>query len=330
MEKTPKIAVMGGGSWATAIAKICMEQGDICWYMRREEQIEDFKKHKHNPSYLSTVQFDTARIFFSSNINEIVKKSDILIFATPSPFLKQHLKKLKASLKNKIVVSAIKGIVPDENLNVSEYFHRIYNVPKDNLLVISGPSHAEEVAMEHLTYLMIGGHCRDKAKQLAEMLQCHYVKTSVVDDVYGLEYASVLKNVYAIAAGICHGLKYGDNFQAVLVSNAIQEMNRFLNIVDEKQRNINESAYLGDLLVTSYSKFSRNRTFGTMIGKGYSVKTAQLEMEMIAEGYYGTKCIYEINKGYKVNMPILNAVYNILYGKISPAIEIRVLSDLMR
>ncbi|MBR2260479.1 MAG: NAD(P)H-dependent glycerol-3-phosphate dehydrogenase [Paludibacteraceae bacterium] len=332
MEKAPKIAVMGGGSWATAIAKICLAQRDrsICWYMRRDEQIEEFKKYGHNPSYLSTVQFDTDRIYFSSNINEIVKKSDILIFATPSPFLKQHLKKLRASLKTKIVVSAIKGIVPDENLNISEYFHRIYNVPTDNLLVISGPSHAEEVAMDHLTYLMIGGHNRDNAKLMAEMLQCHYVKTSVVDDVFGLEYASVLKNVYAIACGICHGLKYGDNFQAVLVSNAIQEMNRFLNVVDEKQRNINESAYLGDLLVTAYSKFSRNRTFGTMIGKGYSVKTAQLEMEMIAEGYYGTKCIYEINKGYQVNMPILNAVYNILYGKISPAIEIKVLSDLMR
>jgi glycerol-3-phosphate dehydrogenase (NAD(P)+) len=165
---------------------------------------------------------------------------------------------------------------------------------------------------------------------MSDLLQCYFVRSSVVDDVFGLEYASVLKNVYSIAAGICHGLKYGDNFQAVLISNAIQEMNRFLNIVDEKQRNINESAYLGDLLVTSYSRFSRNRTFGTMLGKGYSVKTAQMEMEMIAEGYYGTKCIYEINKDFQVNMPILNAMYNILYGRVSPAIEIKVLSDLMR
>ena len=332
MEKTPKIAVMGGGSWATAIAKICMANRErrIGWYMRRKEQITEFQQLGRNPSYLPTAQFDVSRIDFSANINEVVKKSDILIFVTPSPFLKQHLKKLRVSLKNKLIVSAIKGIVPDDNLVVSEYFHKEYDVPLENLMVISGPSHAEEVAMDRLSYLTIGGFSRENSKTLADMLRCNYVKTSVVDDVFGLEYASVLKNVYAIAAGICHGLKYGDNFQAVLVSNAIQEMNRFLNIVNEKQRNINESAYLGDLLVTAYSKFSRNRTFGTMIGKGYSVKTAQLEMEMIAEGYYGTKCIYEINKDYQVNMPILNAVYNILYGKISPVIEIKVLTDLIR
>ncbi|MBE6329714.1 MAG: NAD(P)H-dependent glycerol-3-phosphate dehydrogenase [Paludibacteraceae bacterium] len=332
MEKTPKIAVMGGGSWATAIAKICMANRErrIGWYMRRKEQITEFQQLGRNPSYLPTAQFDVSRIDFSANINEVVKKSDILIFVTPSPFLKQHLKKLRVSLKNKLIVSAIKGIVPDDNLVVSEYFHKEYDVPLENLMVISGPSHAEEVAMDRLSYLTIGGFSRENSKMLADMLRCNYVKTSVVDDVFGLEYASVLKNVYAIAAGICHGLKYGDNFQAVLVSNAIQEMNRFLNIVNEKQRNINESAYLGDLLVTAYSKFSRNRTFGTMIGKGYSVKTAQLEMEMIAEGYYGTKCIYEINKDYQVNMPILNAVYNILYGKISPVIEIKVLTDLIR
>jgi glycerol-3-phosphate dehydrogenase (NAD(P)+) len=331
-EYTPKVAVMGGGSWATAIAKILMTQKNrkIAWYMRRDDQIEEFKKYGHNPSYLSTVQFDIDNIDFSSDINYIVETSDILVFATPSPFFKSHLEKLTTSLKNKVVVSAIKGIVPDENLPVSEYFKRAYDVPEENLLVISGPSHAEEVAMGHLTYLMVGGYCRDNAKVMSDLLQCYFVRSSVVDDVFGLEYASVLKNVYSIAAGICHGLKYGDNFQAVLISNAIQEMNRFLNIVDEKQRNINESAYLGDLLVTSYSRFSRNRTFGTMLGKGYSVKTAQMEMEMIAEGYYGTKCIYEINKDFQVNMPILNAMYNILYGRVSPAIEIKVLSDLMR
>jgi glycerol-3-phosphate dehydrogenase (NAD(P)+) len=331
-EKEPKIAIMGGGSWATALAKICLGNPgrSINWYMRKEDQIDVFIETGHNPNYLSSVRFDVSRIFFSYNINEIVKNSDILIFATPSPFLKWHLKKLKRSLKNKQVASAIKGIVPDENLIVSEYFRQMYDVPNENLLVLSGPCHAEEVALERLSYLTIGCQSRENARLLGNMMACNFMKVFVNDDVLGLEYASVLKNVYSIAAGICHGLKYGDNFQSVLISNAIQEMNRFLNTVSPKQRNINESAYLGDLLVTSYSKYSRNRTFGTMIGKGYSVKTAQLEMEMIAEGYYAAKCIKEINRQYQVSMPILDAVYNILYERISPPIEIKVLTENLR
>ena len=323
---------MGGGSWATALAKICLGNPgrSINWYMRKEDQIETFKQTGHNPLYLSSVQFDVNRIFFSYDINEIIKKSDILIFVTPSPFLKGHLKKLKCSLKNKYVVSAIKGIVPDENLIVSEYFRQMYDVPHENLLVLAGPCHAEEVASERLSYLTIGCQSRENARLLGNMMACNFVKVLINNDVIGLEYASVLKNVYSIAAGICHGLKYGDNFQSVLISNAIQEMNRFLNTVSPRQRNINESAYLGDLLVTSYSKYSRNRTFGTMVGKGYSVKTAQLEMEMIAEGYYAAKCIKEINRNYQVSMPILDAVYNILYERISPPIEIKVLTENLR
>ena len=330
--KEPKIAVLGGGSWATAIAKICLmnPERSINWYLRRSEQIEEFKRLGHNPSYLSAVQFDTDKISFSSDLNEVVRNSDILIFATPSPFLKSHLQKLTEPLSDKIVVSAIKGIVPDENMIISDYFRSVYGVHDDKMMVISGPCHAEEVSLARLSYLTIGCLDRENGKILASMLACNFVKTAVIDDVDGLEYASVLKNVYAIAAGLCHGLKYGDNFQAVLISNAIQEMLRFINIVSQKHRNINESAYLGDLLVTAYSKFSRNRTFGTMIGKGYSVKTAQLEMEMIAEGYYGTKCIKEINERYKVNMPILDAVYNILYGRIAPAIEVKLLTDYLR
>lgn len=331
-KQEPKIAVIGGGSWATAIAKICLMNLDrhINWYLRRDDQIEEFKRIGRNPSYLTAVQFDVDRIDFNSDLNEVVKDSDVLIFATPSPFLKSHLKKLKRSIKNKFVISAIKGIVPDENLIVSEYFRTVYGVPDDNLMVISGPCHAEEVALARLSYLTVGCQNRENGRAVANMLTCNFVKTAVIDDVDGLEYASVLKNVYAIAAGICHGLKYGDNFQSVLVSNAIQEMQRFINIVSQKHRNINESAYLGDLLVTAYSKFSRNRTFGTMIGKGYSVKTAQLEMEMIAEGYYGTKCIKEINARYQINMPILDAVYNILYERIAPTIEIKLLTDNLR
>lgn len=331
MKLPGKIAIMGGGSWATAIAKMAMEQQDaINWYMRRDDRIAEFKRLGHNPSYLTGVKFDTKRIHFSSNINDVVESSDTLIFATPSPYLKIHLKKLKVKLKDKFVVTAIKGIVPDENLIVSEYFEKIHGVDADSIAVLGGPCHAEEVALERLSYLTIACPDREKASVLAQRLGSSYIKTSVSDDVTGIEYGSVLKNVYAIAAGICNGLKYGDNFQAVLISNAIQEMKRFLDTVHPIHRSVDDSVYLGDLLVTAYSHFSRNRTFGAMIGKGYSVKSAQIEMEMIAEGYYGTKCIKELNKHHHVNMPILDAVYNILYERISPVIEIKLLTDSLR
>lgn len=322
---------MGGGSWATAIAKIIVSNtGSINWYMRRDDRIEDFKRLGHNPAYLTGVKFDTKAINFYSNINEVVKDSDTLIFAIPSPYVKSHLKKLKTKIKDKFIITAIKGIVPDENLIVSDYFTRFYNVPPEQIAVIAGPCHAEEVALERLSYLTVACPDKEKAKILAQTLSNSYIKTSMSDDVAGIEYGSVLKNVYAIAAGICSGLKYGDNFQAVLISNAIQEMNRFLSTVHPIHRTVYDSVYLGDLLVTGYSNFSRNRTFGVMIGKGYSVKSAQIEMEMIAEGYYGTKCIKDINKHYHVNMPILDAVYNILYERISPTIEIKLLTDSFR
>lgn len=325
------IAILGGGSWATAIAKIVLEKAPrITWYMRRPETIEDFKRLEHNPSYLTSVHFDTSRIAFSTDINEVVRTNDILVFVTPSPYLKNHLKKLKERLTNKIVITAIKGIVPDENLICTEYFRTVYNVPDENLAVIGGPSHAEEVALNRLTYLTIGCTDEAKAKGFAELIEGSYVKTKTSTDVIGIEYASVLKNVYAIAAGICNGLKYGDNFQSVLMANAAQEMNRFLRAVYPIERNIYDSVYLGDLLVTAYSNFSRNRVFGTMIGRGYSVKSAQIEMEMIAEGFFGTKCMTDINRHYHVNMPILDAVYNILYERISPAVEIKLLTDSVR
>lgn len=323
---------MGGGSWATALAKIVTMNSSekINWYMRRPSQIEDFKRLGHNSSYLSAVKFDLNQIHFYSNINNAVKNSDILVFATPSPFLKQHLKKLNQDISGKFIVTAIKGIVPDENMLVSDYFNKIYKVPKENIAAIGGPCHAEEVALERLSYLTIACINKEKARCIAQKFTCSFVKTTISDDIIGVEYSSTLKNVYSIAAGICHGLKYGDNFQSVLISNSTQEINRFINAVHPIVRNINESVYLGDLLVTSYSKFSRNRTFGTMIGKGYSVRTAHLEMEMIAEGYYATKCIKEINECYHVNMPILEAVYNILYERISPGIEIKLLTESLR
>ncbi|MDR0232586.1 MAG: NAD(P)-binding domain-containing protein [Dysgonamonadaceae bacterium] len=323
-----KIAIMGGGSWATAIAKIVMTtQNEINWYMRRPEQIEEFSNYRHNPYYLTGVKFDISKVTFYSKINDVVRNSDTLIFATPSPYLKQHLRRLRGKLEDKFVISAIKGIVPDENVLVSDYFSKFYKVPIENMAVLGGPCHAEEVALERLSYLSIACQNTENAQVFASVFKNHYVKTSISNDVVGIEYASVLKNVYAIVSGICHGLKYGDNFQSILISNSIIEMNRFIDAVKPFDRNICDSAYLGDLLVTAYSRFSRNRIFGTMIGKGYSVKTAQVEMEMIAEGYFGTKCIKEINEIYKVDMPILDTIYSILYERKSPMLAIRRLTE---
>ena len=327
-----KVAIIGGGSWATAMAKIVLKHEErINWYMRRDDRIEEFKRLGHNPAYLTGLHFDTDRIDFSSDLNKIVKESDTLVFVTPSPYLKGHLKKLKTSIREKLIAIAIKGLVPDDNITISQYFQQAFNVPEDNITTIGGPSHAEEVAMDRLCYLTVGCHSIDNARTVAELLTNRFVKTSVSTDIEGIEYSSVLKNVYAIAAGICNGLKYGDNFHAVLVANAVQEMDRFLQSVERRDdRKVINTVYLGDLLVTMYSNFSRNRTFGTMIGRGYSVKTAQLEMEMIAEGYYGTYCMKQINKKYHVNMPILDAMYNILYERISPTVEIKILSDSFR
>jgi glycerol-3-phosphate dehydrogenase (NAD(P)+) len=299
--------------------------------MRREDQIDDFRRMGHNPSYLTSVHFDIQEISFSNDLNRIVADYDTLVFVVPSPYLKNHLRKLKTRLKDKFIVTAIKGIVPDENLICSEYFHQVFDVPHDSLACLGGPSHAEEVALERLSYLTVGCAELEKAQAFADVLASPFIKTKTSTDVIGIEFSSVLKNVYAIAAGICGGLKFGDNFQAVLMSNAVQEMSRFLQTVHpDPTRNVYDSVYLGDLLVTGYSNFSRNRVFGTMIGKGYSVKSAQMEMEMIAEGYFGTKCMKEINRHWHVNMPILDAVYNILYERITPQIEIKLLTDSFR
>lgn len=323
------IAIIGGGSWATALVKIlCNNTEKINWWVRHEETADYIRKHHHNPNYISSVEFEKEKINVSSDLKEVISKSEVLILAVPSAFLKESLSPIISDdLKGKIIFSAIKGIVPEHNLIIAEFLNRIYQVPIENIGIIAGPSHAEEVAMEKLSYLTIASQNSENAKFLAEKLSCRYIKTTVCDDIYGTEYSAVLKNVIAIAAGICHGLGYGDNFLSALISNGIQEIKRFVDAVHPITRDIKDSAYLGDLLVTAYSQFSRNRTFGTMIGKGYLVKSAQMEMNMIAEGYYGVKCVYEINKQYKANMPITEAVYHILYEKISPEVEMRLLSD---
>ena len=316
MNKQSKIAVLGGGSWATAIVKMLSENlKTVGWYMRSTYAIEHIKRNKHNPNYLSSAKLNPSQLDLSENIDVIVNKYDVLIFAIPSAFLKSELDKLTTSLEGKTIFSAIKGIVPETGLIVGEHFHKNYQIPLENIGVITGPCHAEEVAMERLSYLTIACQDSKKAKTLSKYIAGRYIKTKISDDIIGTEYAAMLKNIYAIAAGIAHGLGYGDNFQSVLMSNAIREMKRFIKKVHKMKRNINNSAYLGDLLVTGYSTFSRNRLFGNMIGKGYTVKSAQMEMSMIAEGYYAAKSAYKINQKNKANTPIINTVYNVLYNK---------------
>ncbi len=331
MENNSRIAVIGGGSWATAIVKILLENvSQLNWYMRDADNIANIKKQKHNKKYLSSVSLDTNKLNLFNDINSTIENSDILIFAIPSAFLVSALEQLNIDISNKIVVSAIKGIVPEYNLIIGEYFKFHHNISFDSFAVISGPCHAEEVAWERLSYLTIASQNTKLARKIADNLSSSFIKTSVSDDIFGTEYSAVIKNIIALASGICHGLGYGDNFQAVLISNSIQEIKRFVDTVHPITRDIKSSAYLGDLLVTAYSQFSRNRTFGNMIGKGYSVRSTQLEMNMIAEGYYAVKSIVEINKKYLINMPITDAVYNILYEKISPAIEIKLLTNHLR
>ncbi len=329
MKNQQNIGVIGSGSWATAIVKILSNNCDnINWYFRSEEDVAYIKTNHHNPKYLSSVDFDTKKINFFTNVKACISKSDIVILAIPSAFLHTSLKGIdKNDFKNKLVFSAIKGIIPEYNLIVGEYLNTVYEVPFENIGVITGPCHAEEVAMEKLSYLTIACSKVSNAEALCSSFNCRYIKANASDDIYGTELSAVLKNVIAVAGGICHSLGYGDNYLAVLVSNAIQEIKRFVDAVHPIDRDINASAYLGDLLVTAYSQFSRNRMFGTMLGKGYGVKQAQLEMNMIAEGYYAVKCVYEINKKYKVDMPITNAVYNIIYDNKDPRREMSLLSE---
>ncbi len=328
---SPRIAIIGSGSWATALAKLLLNNtSKINWFIRKQEDIDLFKEYKNNPKYLSSVDFDITKISFFDSIADCVQNSDYIILAIPSAFLHTSFLNLTESdLKDKFIFSAIKGIVPEHNLIVGEYLNTVYNVPLQNIGVITGPCHAEEVAMEKLSYLTIASQNTNSATILSNLLNCRYLRSSVSDDIYGTEYSAVLKNVIAVAGGICHGLGYGDNFLAVLISNAIQEIKRFVDEVHPINRDINASAYLGDLLVTAYSQFSRNRMFGTMLGKGYGVKRAQLEMNMVAEGYYAVKCVYEINKNHKIHMPITNAVYNIIYKDHDARKEIIELSNLL-
>lgn len=324
-----KIAVIGGGSWGTALVKLfCNNCNKVYWWIRNSEHAEHVKKFHHNPRYLQSVEFEEEKISVSDNLEETLSKADYIVMATPAAFLHQAVGHLSAGVfKNKVVFSAIKGMIPEYDEIPAHYFERHFEIPQNNIGIICGPCHAEEVALERLSYLTIACQEKKHAEFIAGNLSCRYIKTTTSDDLFGTELSAVLKNIYAIASGIYGGLGYGDNFQAVLISNAVQEIETFVDVVHPIHRDVKSSAYLGDLLVTAYSKFSRNRTFGYMIGKGYSVKAAQLEMEMVAEGYYAVKSIMEMNKKYNAEIPIARAVYHILYEKISPAVEMRILTD---
>lgn len=321
MNDMGKIAVIGSGSWATALAKLLLGNCErIGWFVHRPDRIEEFIRYGHNPVYLSDVAFDTMRIDFTDNINKAAEHADTLVLVVPSPYFKDTLDNLTTDIADKNIVSAVKGIVPDTDMIISDYMCSRFGCHPDRMLVVGGPCHAEEVALDRLSYLTIGCHDIRKAGAFAQLLDGKKLKTIISSDVNGIEYAAVLKNVYAIAAGIINGMKAGDNFMAMMVCNAIREMARFVDAVSPMPgRDICKSAYLGDLLVTAYSRFSRNHNFGSMIGKGYSVKAAMMEMEMVAEGYYGTNCIYRINEdGPRVDMPILDCVYRILYRNANP------------
>jgi glycerol-3-phosphate dehydrogenase (NAD(P)+) len=327
-----KIAVIGGGSWATALVKILSENNvKINWWLKNTEDAKHIREFGNNPRYLSNIQINPKKVKPVTELKKSLEGVQIVLLAVPAAFVEEVLVTLKKEdLQDKIIVSAIKGMVPSANVLVTDFVEEKYGVMAKNLCVIAGPCHSEEIAMEKRSYLTIAGNDREVSEKVAQLLACRFVITSVIEDLYGVEYCAVMKNIIALACGIARGLNYGDNFQAVLVSNAMQEIKRFLDVIHPGERDMNASAYLGDLLVTCYSPYSRNRTLGYMVGKGYSVRAAMAEMNMIAEGYFAVSCIHEVNKKYCVTMPVTKTVYNVLYEKISPIMEVRILENSMR
>lgn len=327
-----RFGVIGGGSWASAIAKMLSNNSsNVNWWLRHEESVQYMKKYRHNDRYLQDVEYDLSRVHPSSDLHFVIKNSDVLVIAIPSAYVYNVFDGFKCDgIEDKILFSAIKGIVPEYHSIPARFFHKEFNIPYERIGIISGPCHAEEIALERLSYLTIACPNQEIAQDFAKAVECRYVKASTSEDIFGTEISAIMKNIMAIASGIYTGLGYGDNFQAVLISNAIQEIEKFVDVVSPVHRDTKSSAYLGDLLVTAYSKFSRNRTFGLMIGKGYSVKAAQLEMSMVAEGYFAVRSIIEMNKKFNVDLPITQAVFHILYEKISPVIEMNLLKDKLK
>ncbi|NQX91004.1 MAG: NAD(P)H-dependent glycerol-3-phosphate dehydrogenase [Flavobacteriales bacterium] len=329
MSDQPRVGVLGGGSWATALTKILSNNLDtIHWWMRNQGAVDHIEAYGRNPNYIQSIEFDRNQIKVTTDMQSVIDACDILVIAIPSAFLDTTFQEYKpVGMDKKVLFASIKGVVNEYDSIPARYLHKEFRTPYEQIGLISGPCHAEEVATERLSYLTVACPVEETAQTMADLLACRYIKTSTSEDVFGTEISAVLKNVYAVASGIAHGLGYGDNFQSVLISNAIQEITRFVDAIHEVHRDTKSSAYLGDLLVTAYSPHSRNRAFGTMVGKGYTVKMAMMEMNMVAEGYYAAKGIHEMNKKFQVDIPIADAVYRILYEKISPIIEMRLLTD---
>ena len=329
-----KIAVIGGGSWATALTKILLNNIEsIAWWVRREETAEHLRTFGHNPNYISSIEFDQKKLNVSTNLKETIKNSEVLFLVIPSAFLHSEFVRAKITaedLKDKIIISAIKGIIPEFTLIPAAYLNDQFGVEYNNMAIVAGPCHAEEVAHERLSYLTIATPTRGRAYAIGDLLKCRYINVNRNDDLVGTEYSAIMKNIYAIAAGMCFGIGYGDNFMAVLLSNAIRETEQFVDHVYPKHRDVKTSAYLGDLLVTAYSQYSRNRTFGNTIGKGYSVKFAKLEMKMVAEGYYASKCVNDIQKKFELNLPIADAVYQCLYNGKNPKKTFKSIQGLLK
>lgn len=329
MKDDPVFGVIGGGSWATALVKLLTDNGrQLNWYMRDTAAIEHIERYHHHSKYLTSVELDADSFTITNDINYVVSESDILVFAVPSAYFLSEMSKVNVPYEDRLLISAVKGFVGDRYLTVAEYFHIDHHIPFDRIGVISGPCHAEEVGMERLSYLTLSSKHLEVAEYLCGFFRNYYVKTIACTDIYGVEFAAALKNVYAIAAGICYGAGYGDNFMAVLIASSFREMKEFINVTNpDIRRNTSMSAYLGDLLVTCNSPFSRNRSFGSMLGKGYSVRTAMLELSQVAEGYYATKAIHEINRKFNVNMPIADAVHSVLYEGCSAVEAMRELQE---
>lgn len=327
--------IIGSGSWATALAKILTDkQHAINWWIRDEASLKHIRERQHNPRYLSSAKFDVSLLSLSSNVKEVIQRSDALVVAVPSAYAASSLQGLSAGdWENKKVISAIKGLLPEKNILLNEYLKQEFAVPLENYFAVLGPCHAEEVAAEKLSYLTFSGVDIQAASQISSHFSTEYINTIVNNDIMGVQYAAVLKNIYALGAGMAHGLDYGDNFLSVYIANAADEMAGFLKkfgakhitvgdhegedpITHRKTPNYAASVYLGDLLVTCYSLFSRNRSFGNMIGKGYSVQATQLEMNMVAEGYNAARCIYEINRKVDAAIPIAETVYKVLWQDV--------------